>query len=68
MIIKDKRFNGLNINDYEISWKEDELNEFYAKDLYEAKQYQNQPIEEIWKKIKKDHVKIKQLIAVNTVI
>ena len=68
VIIKDKRFNGLNINDYEISWKEDELNEFYTKDLYEAEQYQNQPIEEIWKKIKKDHVKIKELIAVNTVI
>ena len=39
-----------------------------SKDIYEAIQYKNQPIEEILKKIKKDNVKIKELKAVNTTI
>lgn len=70
--IKDKRFNGLNINNYEIDYQNEEneqLSEkFYNKDLYEALQYKNQPVEETLKKIKKDNIKIKQLIGENTVI
>lgn len=67
--IRDKRFNGLNVNDYEIEWKKNTYSEkFYVKDIYEAIQYKNQPIEEILKKIKKDNVKIKELKAVNTTI
>ena len=43
--IKNKRFNGLNINDYEIDWKTNpHLEQFEAKDVYEATQYKNQPI------------------------
>ena len=67
--IKDKRFNGLNINDYEIDWKEQvNTDKFYTKDLYEAIQYKNQPIEEILRKLKGDNIKIKKLIAQNTTI
>ena len=46
--IKDKRFNGLNINDYEIEI------------------YQKQPIEKTLFQIKKDKIKIKELVAVRT--
>lgn len=67
--IKDKRFNGLNINDYEIDWKEQvNTDKFYTKDLYEAIEYKNQPIEEILRKLKRDNIKIKKLIAQNTTI
>ena len=67
--IKDKRFNGLNINDYEIDWEEQvNPDKFYTKDLYEAIQYKNQPIEEILRKLKRDNIKIKKLIAQNTTI
>ncbi len=67
--IKDKRFNGLNINDYEIDWEEQvNSDKFYTKDLYEAIQYKNQPIEETLRKLKRDNIKIKELIAQNTTI
>lgn len=67
--IKDKRFNGLNINDYEIDWEEQvNYDKFYTKDLYEAIQYKNQPIEETLRKIKRDNIKIKKLMAQNTTI
>ena len=67
--IKDKRFNGLNINDYEIDWEEQvNSDKFYTKDLYEAIQYKNQPIEETLRKIKRDNIKIKKLMAQNTTI
>ena len=67
--IKDKRFNGLNINDYEIDWKTNpHLEKFKAKDIYEAIQYKNQPIEETFKKIKRDNVIIQHLKGVKTII
>lgn len=67
--IKDKRFNGLNINDYEIDWKTNpHLETFEAKDIYEAIQYKNQPIEETLKKIKRDNVMIQHLKGVKTII
>ena len=67
--IKDKRFNGLNINDYEIDWKTNpHLEKFEAKDIYEAIQYKNQPIEETFKKIKRDNVIIQHLKGVKTII
>lgn len=69
--IKDKRFNGLNINDYEIEWKnapfeKETINKFFMKDLYETEIYQKQPIEKILFQIKKDRIKIKELVAVRT--
>lgn len=67
--IKNKRFNGLNINDYEIDWKTNpHLEEYEAKDVYEAMQYKNQPIEEIFKKIKRDNVTIQYLKGIKTII
>ena len=67
--IKDKRFNGLNINDYEIDWKTNpHLEKFEAKDIYEAIQYKNQPIEETFKKIKRDNVIIQHIKGVKTII
>ena len=67
--IKDKRFNGLNINDYEIDWKTNpHLKKFEAKDIYEAIQHKNQPIEETLKKIKRDNVMIQYLKGVKTII
>ena len=67
--IKNKRFNGLNINDYEINWKTNpHLENFEAKDIYVAMQYKHQPIEEILKKIKKDRVTIQYLQGAKTII
>lgn len=69
--IKDKRFNGLNINDYEIEWKnapfeKETINKFFMKDLYETEIYQKQPIEKTLFQIKKDKIQIKELVAVRT--
>ena len=67
--IKNKRFNGLNINDYEIDWKTNpHFEKFDAKDIYEATQHKNQPIEEIFKRIKRDNVTIQYLQGVKTII
>ena len=67
--IKNKRFNGLNINDYEIDWKTNpHFEKFDAKDIYEATQHKNQPIEEILKKIKRDNVTIQYLKGIKTII
>ena len=67
--IKNKRFNGLNINGYEIDWKGNpHKDKFYTKDLYEAIQYKKQPVEEIFKSLKRDKVSIEYLKAINTVI
>ena len=67
--IQNKRFNGLNINGYEIDWKTNpHLDKFEAKDIYEAMQYKKQPIEEILKRIKRDKVIIQYLKGEKTVI
>lgn len=69
--IKNKRFNGLNINDYEIDYREDkkeekeQICEYFLKDIYESKLYQKQNINEIRKKIKLDKVVIKKLFLAN---
>ena len=69
--INKKRFNGLNINDYEIDFRDDKKNnnalnnKFYLKDLYESELYKKQKISEIREKIKIDKVVIKKLILNN---
>ena len=69
--INKKRFNGLNINDYEIDFRDDKKNnkvlndKFYLKDLYEAELYKKQRISEIKEKIRLDKVIIKKLILNN---
>ena len=70
--INKKRFNGLNINDYEISfekfdefdYEKDKL--YWKKDLYEASVYKKQPYQYIERKINKDKVKIVELIGKRT--
>lgn len=69
VIIKDKRFNGINIKDYEITWANCSINKkmdkFYTKDIYEAEHNFNIPIKDVLDKLKRDKVKIKKLIAQN---
>lgn len=72
--INKKRYNGLNINDYEISfekfdefdYEKDKL--YWKKDLYEASIYRKQPYQYIERKINKDKVKIVELIGKRTTI
>ena len=70
--INKKRFNGLNLNDYEIyfenfeefDYDKDKL--YFQKDIYESSIYKKQPYEYIEKKIKKDKVNIIKLIGKRT--
>ena len=65
--INKKRFNGININDYEIEFTSfdefdyDKNNLYNQKDIFEAQIWQNQPFEYIERKIKRDKVKITYL-------
>lgn len=69
-----KRFNGLNINDYEISFKDyekfdyDKANYYFQKDIYEAEFYKKQPYEYIERKINKDNVEIIELLGNRTIL
>lgn len=69
-----KRFNGININNYEISFQElenfdyDKSNLYDRKEIYEAQIFQNQPFQYIEERIKKDKVKITKMIGNNTII
>ena len=70
--INKKRFNGLNINDYEISFENfeefdyDKSKLYFQKDIYEAMLYKKQPYEYIERKIKRDKVRIEKLIGKRT--
>lgn len=69
--ISNKRFNGVNINDYEIYvgreeniWRENyEL--FRTKDLLESALYMRDTFENICSKIRKNKVSIKELYGIN---
>ena len=67
--IEKKRFNGININDYEICFKyEDEFDfekkeKYNKKDIYEAKIVKKQPYKFIMKRIDEDQVKIIELVG-----
>lgn len=69
-----KRFNGININDYEIDFKHwedfdyDKSILYDKKDIYEAQIFQNQPFQYIEEKIKKDEVEITEMIGNRTII
>ena len=70
--IKTKRFNGININDYEIAkinkeyFDVEKEGKFFEKDIYEGNIYKNQPPKDILKLIEKDKVKISKLVANNS--
>ncbi len=67
--INKKRFNGLNINDYEITFENfeefdyDKSKLYFQKDIYEAMLYKKQPYEYIERKINRDKVKVIELIG-----
>ena len=72
-IIK-KRFNGLNINNYEIDFRDDKKDicaysgKFYLRDLYESKLYKKQGIDAILQEINRDKIVIKKLYLNNGTI
>ena len=72
--IEKKRFNGININDYDIFFKNkneidfDICQKYDNKDIYEAKIVKKQPYEFIKKKIDDDQVKIIKLVGNKTTI
>lgn len=70
--INKKRFNGLLINDYEITVNPQAIqnytgssNKYFIKHLYEAEFYKNIPYSEFKNTIKDDTLKIKGLYGVN---
>ena len=72
--IVQKRFNGLNINNYEIDFRYDKKEicaysgKFYLRDLYESKLYKKQGIDAILQEINRDKVVIKKLYLNNGTI
>lgn len=69
--IEEKRFNGINVNDYEIEvgreeiiWRENMKN-FRTKDLLEAVLYMKDTYENISRKISKNKVSVKGLYGMN---
>lgn len=72
--IAKKRFNGICINDYEITFKSqedfdyDKSTKYKKYEIYEAQINKKQPWKGIIKQVKKDKVKISKLIGINTEI
>ena len=71
MKIEEKRFNGINVNDYEIEvgreeiiWREN-MNVFRTKDLFESVLYMKDSYGNICRKISKNKVAIKELYGIN---
>ena len=71
MKIENKRFNGININDYEIEvgreeviWRQN-MKDFRTKDLVEAVLYMRDSFDNICSKIKKNKIIIKELYGIN---
>ena len=73
VVITKKRFNGICINDYDITYKNfddydyDKQTKYKNCIMYEAQINKKQPFLEIMKKIKKDKVQIEKLIGKNDV-
>lgn len=69
--IDKKRFNGLNINNYEIDFRDDKkdsidiINKFYLKDVYEAELYKREGFYNIRERLIRDNVIIKKLYSNN---
>lgn len=69
--IEEKRFNGINVNDYEIEigreeiiWRQN-MKKFRTKDLLESVLYMKDTYDSICRKINKNKVSIKELYGVN---
>ena len=69
--IQSKRFNGVNVNNYEIKilngeyFDYEKSQKYCSKYLYEAELNKRQPVDEIVKKIRRDNVKIEVLNGIN---
>ena len=68
--IDKKRFNGLNINNYEIDFRDDkkdviDIKKFYLKDIYEAELYKREGFHNIRERLLRDNVIIKKLYLNN---
>ena len=72
-VIYKKRFNGITINNYDITYRNidnydyDKENKYKACEIYEAQVNKKQPFYEIMKKIKNDKVAITKLMGKNAV-
>lgn len=72
--ITSKRFNGINIVDYEIDFEYiddfdyDKENLYEKKKIYEARSYQNRTFDYLQNKFLKDKVRIKYLQANNSIL
>lgn len=69
--ITKKRFNGMNINDYAITFEKedfdyDQQTKYKTYKIYEAQINRQQPFSGIMKQLEKDKVKITQLMGINT--
>ena len=71
MKIENKRFNGINVNDYEVEvgreeiiWR-DNMQKFRTKDLLESVLYMKDTYNNIRNKIGKNKISIKELYGVN---
>ncbi len=73
VVITKKRFNGITINNYDITFKNfddydyDIMTKYKACEIYEANINKKQPFYEIMKKIKSDQVEIKKLMGKNAI-
>lgn len=72
--IAQKRFNGISINDYDITFEKidefdyDKNTKYKACKIYEAQFNKKQPFQEVMKQIEKDKVRITKLVGVNSEI
>lgn len=68
--INKKRFSGLNINNYEITFNDFPYlsEEFYIRDIFEAQIYKKTTFKNLRKEIKEKEVNIEQLIGLNGLI
>ncbi len=71
--ITKKRFNGISINNYDITFEKKEFDydkhtKYKAYKIYEAQVNRKQPLFKIIEQIEKDRVQITKLIGANTVI
>ncbi len=73
VVITKKRFNGITINNYDITFKNfdyydyDKMTKYKTCEIYEASFNKKQPFYEIMKKINNDKVIIKELMGKNAI-
>lgn len=72
--IAQKRFNGISINDYDITFEKmdgfdyDKSTKYKECEIYEAQFNKKRPFREVLQQIEKDKVKITKLVGINTII